>query len=85
LAQATQRSALATLCAAATPVITLAFAGFRSDISIPVAVLTAIGAVIGWIAGLAAVKHPLWNEVRDILRPALQAVTLRLLKNRAKA
>jgi O-antigen/teichoic acid export membrane protein len=85
LAGAVRRSALVALCAAAAPAVAVAAAGFRLDISIPVAILAGIGAVAGWLGGLALTNHPLWKEVRGVALPALQAIAIRLPKIRAKA
>lgn len=85
LARATAKSALVSLCAAAAPAVAVAIAGFRFDISIPVAIVAGIGAILGWVGGLAMTRHPLWSEVQKIGGPALQAIALRLPKIRAKA
>jgi O-antigen/teichoic acid export membrane protein len=84
-ARAIAKSAVASLCAAAAPAITVAVAGFRFDISIPVAMVAGIGAIVGWMGGLALTRHPLWNEVLKVSGSALQALALRLPKIRAKA
>jgi O-antigen/teichoic acid export membrane protein len=82
LALAVRKSAFVALCGAAAPVAAVAAAGFRFDISIPEAIVAGLGALAGWIGGLSLTNHPLWNEVRGAVRPALQAITVRLPKVR---
>lgn len=82
LAVAVRKSALIALCSSVAPALAAALGGFRFDISIPEAMVAGMGALIGWVGGLAMTGHPLWNELQKAARPLLQAITIRWAKVR---
>jgi O-antigen/teichoic acid export membrane protein len=63
LAAAIARSAAATLASAVGPLAVMAAAGWRRDLSIPLAIAAAALAGAGWIAGLWLTRHPLLREM----------------------
>ena len=71
---ATRTSAVVALCAAASPAAAVALSGFTLDMSIPVLIVTGVGAAIGWVVGLKVTDHPLLAEVRGANRHVASAV-----------
>ncbi|MGU3496062.1 oligosaccharide flippase family protein [Xanthobacteraceae bacterium A53D] len=63
LALAVRGSAIAALAAAAGPLVAVALADFSFQLSLAQAILAAILALCGWVAGLFLVRHPLLAEV----------------------
>jgi O-antigen/teichoic acid export membrane protein len=71
IAIATRKSALVTLCTASA---TVAFGGFRFDLSITEMAVALTGAAAGWFVGLALTGHPLLRELRGFFIRILVAV-----------
>jgi O-antigen/teichoic acid export membrane protein len=67
IAIATRKSALVTLCTAFSPATTVAFGGFRFDLSITEMAVAITGAAAGWFVGLALTAHPLLGVLRGFI------------------
>ena len=74
LVVATRTSAVVTMCTAATPAAAVALAGFTFETSIPVSVVTGVGAATGWVVGLKVTGNPLLAEMRGANRHVASAV-----------
>jgi hypothetical protein len=76
------KSALATACCAAGPMLVVVAQGFRFDIPIIGAILACGLAVPGWLAGLWLTSHPLYFELRAAVTHMLRGSLLASLFGR---
>lgn len=67
LALAVRKSAVVALAATAVPAAMVVLAGFRFDLSFPEAAIAGVGAILGWLAGLAITGHPLAGEISSAI------------------
>ena len=65
LGRALRKSLAVTLSSAIVPMVILALAGFRSDISLLAALVAVVGGVMGWVAGIVWVNHPLLAQLQQ--------------------
>jgi O-antigen/teichoic acid export membrane protein len=63
LVHATWKSAIIAGCSAAGPLLIVALAGFRFDLSVPEGILAGTVAGIGWLAGVWLTDHPVLGEL----------------------
>ena len=85
LAESLTKSAGVTLCCGLAAVSVLPLTGFRTDLSLRVAVLAGILGALGWLAGLLLTRHPFLFEIIEVLGPLQRRVSwLRMLRLRAR-
>ena len=65
IAAAVGPSAIVAICTVAMPAAVIAMTGFRLDLSVPVFLLAVLGAVPGWLIGLAVSGHPMMGEIKQ--------------------